>query len=573
MLIRGTDSQITQIRDLLTKLGEHFESGDSVQSGHVRNLPIGEGAARTALERIKEVWPTMRRNEIIVKVPADTDAASGAVEPRTELPAPRHDSGRSQGAMRAPERSDGRRDESRRTLPLLDLRPADPPKDPEEKLLPPTREAPKPAPAAKVTTTAPARPGKLFGARILLVADPVPAKPAPESKSPAETGQAGKPDTGAPGIPSKPGVQPPARAAPGTKPPAPIFVIPGPNCLTIISDDLDALDEFERLLTTAAEGSGGPMAVFYLKYAKAEAVAAELEKILSGMSDSDGSADKGSPAVSRRVLSTGTIKITPETRLNALLVLANRADQNTIEQLLKILDREKSPEEIAVSPKPRMIPVEHARAKDIADVVRQVYADRMVTAPQDQQQGGRGGFLRAMMGGMGPGGPFGGGPGGPGGGQGGQSQRDTANRISVGVDTRTNNLIVSATDAMFEEVKQLVQQLDEASAQNETVRWIPVHHTSATAVEKVLATFAGDSVQTSSTSTPGAGGNNANGAAQPWWMNRGGGGAPGGQPSMGSPFGGGFGGGGFGGGGSPFQGGFGGGRRSRFMQQQGAPGQ
>ena len=60
-------------------------------------------------------------------------------------------------------------------------------------------------------------------------------------------------------------------------------MIPGPNGLTIASEDLEALDEFERLLTTAADGSGnGPMAVFYLKYAKAEAVAEELDKILAG---------------------------------------------------------------------------------------------------------------------------------------------------------------------------------------------------------------------------------------------------------------------------------------------------
>ena len=60
-------------------------------------------------------------------------------------------------------------------------------------------------------------------------------------------------------------------------------MIPGPNGLTISSEDLEALDEFERLLSAAADGSGnGPMAVFYLKYAKAQAVAEELDKILSG---------------------------------------------------------------------------------------------------------------------------------------------------------------------------------------------------------------------------------------------------------------------------------------------------
>ena len=98
---------------------------------------------------------------------------------------------------------------------------------------------------------------------------------------------------------------------------------------------------------------------------------------------------KGSDISWRRALATGPIKITPETRLNALLVLANRADQDTVERLLKTLDLKESPEDIAVSPKPRLIPVEYARAKDIADVVRQVYADRLVVA-QGQVQQGRG---------------------------------------------------------------------------------------------------------------------------------------------------------------------------------------
>ncbi len=172
---------------------------------------------------------------------------------------------------------------------------------------------------------------------------------------------------------------------------------------------------------------------------------------------------------------------------------------------------------------------------------------------------------------MGPGGP-GGGFGGPGGGfggpggfggQGGQNQRDNANRIAIGVDTRTNNLIVSATDALFAEVKQLVQQLDVAAAsQNETVRVVTLHRTSAAAVEKALAAFAGDAVQSSSStanaSAAANGNNNANAASLPWWANRGLGGMPGGQPSMGNggPF----------GGNSPFQGGFGG---RRFFQQGG----
>jgi len=79
----------------------------------------------------------------------------------------------------------------------------------------------------------------------------------------------------------------------------------------------------------------------------------------------------------------------------------------------------------------------------------------------------------------------------------GQSRRDDALRISIGVDARTNTLVVAAADPLFDEVKQLVEQLDVAAAsQNETVRVVTLHRTSAAAVEKALAAFAGDAVQT-----------------------------------------------------------------------------
>ena len=94
---------------------------------------------------------------------------------------------------------------------------------------------------------------------------------------------------------------PRATASAAGKSPAPITVICGPNGLTISSSDLEALDQFERMLATAAQRSGnGPLAIFYLKYAKAQAVAEELEKILAGgSSDAEGSSEQG-PDSSRR---------------------------------------------------------------------------------------------------------------------------------------------------------------------------------------------------------------------------------------------------------------------------------
>ena len=129
------------------------------------------------------------------------------------------------------------------------------------------------------------RSARLFGARILFVADSVSAPAAAQDKTPAQPDQVLPPVT----APSRPDVRqsPEWPGAAGTasddgKPPAPIVVIPGPNGLTITSEDLDALDEFERMLAAASHGSGdGPMKVYFLKYAKAQDVAEELEKFLA----------------------------------------------------------------------------------------------------------------------------------------------------------------------------------------------------------------------------------------------------------------------------------------------------
>ena len=400
-----------------------------------------------------------------------------------------------------------------------------------------------PEATARAAISAPARPGSLFGARVRFAADAAPAK-----------------------------------GSGGGKPPSPIIVVPGPDGLTISSDDLDALDEFEHLLAVA-DGSGeGPMAIFYLKYAKAQAVAQELETLLAGGSSGDSEGSSETASRSRRSLVSGAYKIMPETRLNALLVLANRSDKQTIKRLLDTLDRKESPEDVALAPKPRMIPVLHARAGEIADELRQVYADRMVVS---QNQPGPGAGLAMMMqamggggrggrGGRGGGGGMGGGIGGFGGGQ--SNRADQENRIAIGVDNHTNTLVVSAVDALFEEIKQLVAELDEANAeQNETVQVIPLHRTSAEAVQRALAAFGGDSVQTTKSSTPG---NNSRQNSSPFGAGRGFGGMNGGQPSMGgSPFGG-FNGGGFGGRGGGFGGGGFGGRGGGFGGRGGGgPGQ
>ncbi|MGD0900779.1 MAG: secretin N-terminal domain-containing protein, partial [Thermoguttaceae bacterium] len=334
LLIRGTEPQIVQIRSLLEKMGE---SGSAASTGgeKVRVLPLSSRNSRAALERIQEIWPTMRANKIRVVAP------SAPAEP-----------------------------------------PGSTPGEPREKPAPPPGVKPQAA-------------EKHGGARIVLVA--APGNPA-DSK-----GDSAKPQAAA------------------AAEPAPIFVIPGPNGLIIASEDTAALDEFERLLGTLTGGaqSGWDTTIFYLTHAKASQAAETLERLFGGGAATVAALTPSGPppglpgqpggaagnvsllgtmlqmGTRQRTMASGPIRITPDERLNALIVQANAADLDAIEQMVRVLDQKEGPEEVLITPKPRLIPVLHKEAQEIADIVREVYADRMVQAPQ--QRGPMGGPFAAMM--------------------------------------------------------------------------------------------------------------------------------------------------------------------------------
>ncbi len=460
LLIRGTQAQILQIRGLLEKMGENLSpSGDVAQGGRVRTIPMSSTAARSVLDKLEEIWPTMRANKIRVVSP---------------LAAPSSDQGGKEPASISPELLERLRNLKRSQEPAT----------------PPTEERTMPPHGQKASPVVEQSARLLGGARLIYVAQETAAEK-----------------------PAKPAA------------PAPIIVMPGPNGLIIASEDTEALDEFERLLDTLSEGStnGREFSVFYLKYAKAPAIAETLGQVFgSGAVVAErpvpgrrgqrpgantANANIGSMASSASaasgVLATGPILITPDERLNALLVRANQTDLDTIGNLLKVLDQKESPEEIAVAAKARLIPVKNSKAEEIAEIVKQVYADRMVQAssagnPQQRMMAmmmmQRGGRQRGV----------------PGGGAG---AGDDVARISVGVDTRTNSLIVAAPDPLFDEVKQLVAELDSAAAdQDHDVQVVTLHHTSTEAIEQALSVLGGDSVQVTRTTNPQQG---QHGAYQP----------------------------------------------------------
>ena len=70
LLIRGSESQIKQIRSMLEQMGE-LSAGDGKDGGGpVRMLPLSPRATEAALIRLQEIWPTLRGNRIRVVTPS-----------------------------------------------------------------------------------------------------------------------------------------------------------------------------------------------------------------------------------------------------------------------------------------------------------------------------------------------------------------------------------------------------------------------------------------------------------------------------------------------------------------------
>ncbi len=427
LMVRGTASQVQQIRDLLHKLGETEDEGGTAAANkqHVRLLPLSGAAARSAITQIEQIWPTMRSNRIRIVTPA-----SGIQSFRpSELPGNTSAPNPVAPAASVPTATpvDGSQDSTQQLWePFL-----------KERTAPASQAAPPAAnpdgakiqkkPAAEPDRAADAAHDSIFHFAAEGVANSTPM-----------------PETGKKTAPLAPQSNAPSTSRPG----APVVVAPGPNGTLIASDDLEALDQLESLLSTVAghnAASGREFAVFYLKYSKAGTIAEVLSAIFGGggggkdrglIGDlaSNALGDVGGGLMGDLLLgggggggggfTSGAVDIVPDGRLNAIIVHAKPADLDTVEQLLKVLDQRSGPEDVEADAPPRAIPVINTSAAEIAQVVQQVYQDRMASgaggaiSPQDMMKMLRGG--------------------------GGNNPEQQVPKMSVAVDTRNNMLIVRA---------------------------------------------------------------------------------------------------------------------------------
>lgn len=71
LLVRGSRSQIDQIKSLLGQMGESEDSVfASTAKGNIRLLPLSTSEARSAIEQLEQIWPSIRSNPIKMVSPA-----------------------------------------------------------------------------------------------------------------------------------------------------------------------------------------------------------------------------------------------------------------------------------------------------------------------------------------------------------------------------------------------------------------------------------------------------------------------------------------------------------------------
>ncbi|MEE2707064.1 MAG: secretin N-terminal domain-containing protein, partial [Planctomycetota bacterium] len=492
LLIRGTQGQIKQIRTLLEKMGETNTDEDAdgiADRRHTRPIPYTADELRDLLPKVERAW--LRRNRILIDPPLLIEGGSEPDSGELNLPA------------RAPLRqsTDGFIPEKRpEEFQRFDLTPkpesGSRPQPKPEKIEEPAKE-----PAAKNNSSAAA--GRQ--PRIHLVADDG------EDKAPAAAAvepSAAEPDKAQPQTGPATGN---SVAADG-EPPL-LLILPGLDSSVIASKDLDALDEFENLLSTlAVKAAARPrFTVFYLKYAKSRTAAELLKEVLGGGSGGDTGGGGGGGLLGDlagaamgnlggdllggllglggadgSVTSIGSVTFVPDSRLNAIFVQGEPADMDVVERLLRIIDQEASPEDVQTFARPRIISVVNSSAAEISQVVRQVYAEQLGSSNNQQRQPSPEQIIRALRGGRG--------------GRDGQGSQEEKQKMTMSVDERNNLLIVAAEESLFQEVKALVEQLDFVRPESQQVmRVITLKRIDPATVQQALSSIAGDSIQIGTT--------------------------------------------------------------------------
>lgn len=461
LLVRGTQSQVVQVKTLLAELGEDGAGGRyGYSSGPVRTIPLGGRDPEEIVPILQRLWESSSDAPLRI-VPS---SPSMIIERRTLDISDVNEDSRS--ALDRPPATSG-------TANFMVSDPVD------------TAPVEAETPELNVRDTlAPA--GDPF-------APPEARRPKTENRSLNPNSQEEMPQGASP-----------ESSANASKEPV-VIAVQGGN-LVLSSDNEVALDQIEDLVARLGEAipPRTKWSVFYLRASDATTTAMLLEQIFpaSTVSMATPSSSGLFDSFSRGVSSFGSsfmdvagldgldygaqsLRIIPDIRSNSLFVSGPPEKVAEIEQVLKVVDTTDLPDSLR-DRLPRMIEVRYADVQEVATIVRDAYKDYLEPS---RTAGGADNPLAMLMGG-----------GGRGRDDDRRNQPQGEIRLTVAVDSATSQLIVSADDALFQQIQELVASLDNAQLEaRRTVQVVTLENADPASLSNTLGSLI-PKVRTSSTS-------------------------------------------------------------------------
>ncbi len=301
LFVRGTEKQLTEIRQLLIRMGEtHLVQPTAADTRRTRVIRF-DGDTGGAIEEIQRVWPQLRTNPIHVMKrsteipvqgrPLEREKESLHNDWRKPEPAKKAPSGRATINEAA---ADGPQVHTNRSM-------TDPPGPPEKSAVSAAAGNP-PSPDRKGWSPGFSRSDKEKPPEGGTPTDRKMSQSPAAAAAPAQPkGTSAGPDSGKPAASAK-------EEKPATD--KPILVIPGDGEVTISSDDPAALAQFEELLRALTHEKGAVgrnYSIFLLRNAKATEIAPTLQRLFRAMPNA------GRGAAGARCLSpmTGSTRWSP----------------------------------------------------------------------------------------------------------------------------------------------------------------------------------------------------------------------------------------------------------------------
>ena len=403
VMLYANEIEMAAVRDLLVQLGEVApKEGNNAK---LRVIPGGSRQeAEELLERIRRAWPAVAPNPLAVP-PSAPDLQKSESEPQKATP-------------------------------------------------------PQPTPVSPSKTTARDPDAGVF--QLARLSHDAAAEEGVKSQ-PESAGQATAPSRSDAGK---------SAAKEGARTPPPVHVTVRPDGQIVIwSDDPQALDRLEELVSQLTPPRKD-YAKFQLKYAGAYSVAQNLEDYFKEGKkeqsrypywwDWDSGQDDKDKDSERRLSKRRKLKFIADADSNTILVVgADPSQLATIKDLVKLYDQAPSTDTDAAR-KTQTIQLQHAKARVVADAVKDVYRDLLsandkALVNQNQAQQPRRSFYFF-------------------------NDADNTEKkspkfkgdLSIGIDETSNTLIVSAPAYLFDHVRKMVQELDDAAAPSNSVRVLRV---------------------------------------------------------------------------------------------------